>query len=608
MKIKHVSFIEQHIEKFILVVGLLLGLLVYWLYASGEPYTVDVGSRKDVTPDEVEQVVEQASKSLDAEIRSSENPLPALVVPEYTMLFRRRLDQSLNTGPDGKAIVRLDVPMADVGLGKDIIEPPSADDGMRPYFAAKPPAPTLKNVSSEHAVLGEIEQTDVREAYVTLVGEHEPMDFRYIAVEGEFDFAAWQQRLRASDMPAGYQAIPEEWWRDLMLLTTVVLERQAMEDNGQWGEVEQIAAIPNALSFRGMNRPLTAKEAQEIIRQIREEQPRIAEPQLPLAGLQEDETAGANLSPEDQEQLQRLNEQINRQQAELTRLNGGGRAGVARGTGGALEDPMAFDRPATSPSAKRAEAQLARLKQRRDELLGLSVDPRDGIPGNPGVATGRFGTMPDARRGRGGFALDDRVDSQNEESEDRPSTMSLKAYDLTADSSVTYRYRLRVEVVSPLFRRQLEPEQRQVYFHKVSLESDASAWTEPVRVEQEKEFFLVASNPPNVARFEVWTVFNGKRRKQNFDARPGDSVGEVVEMRADNVSSDVDLRLGVVLVDVDLSGAGGRGLTRALMYDPESDTMFERVLGVDRESERRQKLQQESVDVALPEPVALENQ
>lgn len=110
------------------------------------------------------------------------------------------------------------------------------------------------------------------------------------------------------------------------------------------------------------------------------------------------------------------------------------------------------------------------------------------------------------------------------------------AHDLDAEPGKTYRYRSQIRVYNPFFTRARQLVKEQVKLaDQVVLESAASDWSNPVEMAPPVEFFLVRANPGEgplglgSARVEVYRLFDGKWRLEEFTVAPGDRIGRVVD-------------------------------------------------------------------------------
>ena len=145
--------------------------------------------------------------------------------------------------------------------------------------------------------------------------------------------------------------------------------------------------------------------------------------------------------------------------------------------------------------------------------------------------------------------------------EQQPNLVTVWSHDLTVKPGKTYRYRVSVSLINPLFQRLiLSPEQKEDEFHKLSLVSKPSAWSEPITVAPERHFFLVAdSQQKQSVDVEVFTIFNGAWRSHRFNVRPGDTIGSEVTLSAGDVEAEIDLSLGYAVVDLDFDASYNLG-------------------------------------------------
>ncbi|MCC6680730.1 MAG: hypothetical protein IT445_07495 [Phycisphaeraceae bacterium] len=262
--------------------------------------------------------------------------------------------------------------------------------------------------------------------------------------------------------------------------------------------------------------------------------------------------------------------------------------------------------------------------QKRDELQGVELDAATsatqqymvGGPGSmgfdefemfeedgfmpmqaPGSRYPSYGRgMPYGRGnafGRGPVPQPGVVPGQEEVSQ----VVRVWAHDLTIQRGHTYRYRLMVSVVNPLFREnRVQADQKAENYNKISLgpseqELAAAPWTDPVVIESEFNFFLVSAAQQQVATVEVWRYFDGMPRKADFTIQPGDPIGRPSQI--DGLS--IDMNVGAVLVDLvpQTTRTGVGGTTRMLYIQPGQPQILSRSMEQDRDSDERLRLQNE---------------
>ena len=166
---------------------------------------------------------------------------------------------------------------------------------------------------------------------------------------------------------------------------------------------------------------------------------------------------------------------------------------------------------------------------------------------------------------------------------------------MTVRPDGVYRYRLTVWVYNPLFRQDRVQEDLKVrYYNVFGLRSEPSAWSDPVRIPAELEYFIVGgSRKQRTARVEVWRVFNGVPRVMEFVVSPGDPIGGVASLDVEGKLHEVPMHTGEVMVDL-LEPAGGLsvdgGVSTALFMDRETGELRYRDISEDSGSRSRQRL------------------
>lgn len=496
MKLKNVSPFERHVEKGILALGIVLALVVYWLFVSGEPYKVTIEQRNpagrmvaeeitpETAPDLIGNRVEDLKKRIGPGSPAFDEPLPVL---EYTKLFRERLARALlparstllmALGPPGvdRRLIDVDQPM------------------LRPYFVATPPAPSELTYSHNYGVVSELdsvtdaaERENLRNALTEMVGSHVPRDIRVVTIGAIYDLAEWRRRLQAAP-PGDEQRIPEDWWRGAMLITDVQLYRQALNPvTGKWGPTETIPSLPTAISARPLHdrRVWPGPDIQDAWAMLQQNQPVIRRPDV------------------------------------------------------------------------------------RQVFKGQWSPPE--TPAIAGARTDEFGS----------------------------DKAQIWAHDITAQPGMTYRYQVKVYVVNPLFqKRPLIEEQVAQHQNTLSLESQLSEWTDPIRTDQSKYFFADQINPlPLQASFVVYYLFDGQWRTHTFTrVEPGEAIGGTITRRFGDRDMQVDLNMDAVLVDIDAGDTANfvGANARVIYLDAGEGALRMRIVGRDRQHPKRQELDRQA--------------
>jgi hypothetical protein len=512
-------------------------------------------------------------------------------------------------------------PLAEVGLETTIVQPPVLES---PFYAVPTPPPPVKLVATTgNAVLADPKDPAQLPAFTRAIGEQIPRDFRWVTIAGEFDVAQWRKRLGEPGSDPQFSKMPSEWWRDRMLLVHVVMERQKRDARtGEWGPVEQIDSLPNAVvNFPPQPRRFTQAETRDLLDKLTLEQREIARPQfLTLASGSWNPPGGAQdarpaLTPEQEAKVADLRRQLQdalKSMAPLERQ---------------LAEQAKLSTPQAAQRMQALQAQLAPLVQRRadiqrqiDEIThepsapaaahSPTSAPPSGPPSGPPVPPGSpgwAGPGPAAGPGHAADVPPTQLPGQRPGPESRSPATALDAtsdrmtfwrHDVSVEPGAEYRYRMRVNVLNPLFQRTgVNREQQNEHFHKKELESEFSEWSEPVVIEPEFYYFVVnASKQAGGAEVEVYRVFDGKWRRQAFQVRPGDPVGNAVSIRINDKDQALPMRVDALVVDVEfevpIPGAAlGARTSKIVLYDERQGLLQERLVEFDRGNPNRVRLQ-----------------
>ena len=246
------------------------------------------------------------------------------------------------------------------------------------------------------------------------------------------------------------------------------------------------------------------------------------------------------------------------------------------------------------------------------------IAPPPGVTGLPPEAGpyGPYGPYGPGQAGGRGQWQPGQPPQANGQPQGEEASQEIKvwAHDLTVEPGKTYRYRVIVSVLNPLFRQSRVPEsQQQEFFNQVALgpaeqELEASPWTEPVRVDPERYFFFIQGAPQNqIAQVEVWRVFNGRWRRDEFQVQPGDPIGGTMEVTVNGQERTIDMHADAVAVD--LAAVGGNspfgGDTLLLYLDRLSGRIASRSAAQDSGSTERIRLENEAFYQAEMQEMAM---
>ena len=662
MKIKNVGFLQMYIHRIALGLCAIVTVGILWMYFLPNPYSIETkidGKMTRLSPDEIEQILLDAAEQLDKQIKpSAPDPLQDIPVPPYTQDFEQRWSHPMlavsqfevplselgpaDFGPEQLEQYRYAVPTP----------PAPVEVKARADYAVLLPDQVIADQVAQQAVNAAIDPQRAlawgrraADQFAVLVDKDQPRDFFYVTVGAAFPLEQWRQRLSKQPQAADERPIKEEWWRPSLYLIDVALERQALDPaTGQWGATQRIDVLPGQLSFRDHQQQSSRQEAEQTVNAIRIHQDKIARP--PFAPVQDHkpwlppDADVDDLTPDESRELLRL---ITRVIPDLRRKI----EGLQKAQADAKERPAVQPQSRTlpqqrdddsgrlvrrpAPRADRAPTQTDKLTEfkqrlqqaiaRANELMGnedatqggrldgpardvpgagyddyddrmfADQDAMDGYDRPPGFDP-RFAPRPDARR--------QPADTPSIEDQDTgPEQMTVWAHDLSARPGTTYRYRIVVSLLNPLFKRdaQLNDQQRDQYANQLGLESDASQWVE-VQVPPVRRFFLVNANADqHRGTIEVWYIFNGRPIDEHFDVEPGDPIGQPITLDFQGETRTVDLSVGSFVVDVVKvlsTGALARKRNEMLYFDLAENELKRRSVELDEQSHERIRLRQQA--------------
>ncbi|MFG0248863.1 MAG: hypothetical protein ACF8OB_08250, partial [Phycisphaeraceae bacterium JB051] len=531
---------------------------------------------------------------LDRRISTKESPFEVLQVPPYTDEFRGRLTRPLI--PVDRFSTYFGRPGLEEGLGGGT--PPV----IPPFFVPKPKQPTALIWDTGFGVLAEPADPAQIQKFEQLIGDQKPRDFRWVSVSAQFDLKDFRSQLEAKQDFHQYHQIPKTWWRDRLIVTDVVLQRQLQNpETGEWGEIQTLPTVPGndsfdflnntQLSFRTERANWAPPEAERALEIAAIEEKRLARPLFPelIEGLWLPPDANdQNMSPALTEQVRNLVTQIKQTQKQIKEL----KQRIADGTGPITATPTATPgNPAdgTQPvvlDLPTLEARRLKLREDLYVLLGI-IEPIE-------VNTDTINT----NRRTGILDRNPRTisDTRDEDEYATPDTIRVWQHDISVKDGQSVRYRIMIKVLNPLFfRDQVPNEQREEFYGKLTLTSAASAWTEPVQVLSEHHFFLSgASKNTQTATVEVYCIFNGQWQRREFDVKPGDPIGQVVQFQLDGETKNVNMNVGGVVVDIDYDApsaeSANQRTTRLIYFDGRTNTLQTRTLEEDQNSTKREEL------------------
>ena len=628
MKIKNVGFVEKHIEKLVLGAAGLFLLVVVWIYVVDSPYsvTVTIGSQaQDLGSTEIESEVKKEVETLRKRLEDTtpSSDLATLRVPDYTTEIKSKMD--LPPVP----VASYSAPLSWPGLETSVAGTGVTEGAAVHYVLPQPPAPEGIKIRSDFGVLAsDVTGLTARQKMFVAkaVGDNPTHDVRYVSVSATFDMSTWHKMLRQGQDPP----IPEAWWRSYLLVTSVVLERQARDPlTGQWGSVEVVESLPGQLSVVQVDADVSSEAVVVLTNLLRARQTRVLRPDIPLMtndrlavppdfDLEKLSERQRQLVAEVAAQIREAEKQLERQTVSIANevedaqdilspsgsgtpgageVNYGPGPGGPVGTGnpggsGPVQGPGAMPGPSSPAPAfpgGGGEQSLDELQRRLKLLLEgkdiAAISQGTVSAQTPAAGSASAGPIQMGRKSAAVAPVKSGIVTVTQDT----SKVRLLVHDFTVTPGQEYRYRVRVGVYNPLFRRrQVEEQQQKENLTKFSLLSDPSEWSSVVTVDPERRFFLVGASPEQrTTRWEVWRIFRGRWVYREFIARPGDLIGTTVLLSVNNENIEVPLGTGTAVVDLEDTETTMGRTTKVMGLNLSNNTLFERLAGDDRDNTDR---------------------
>ena len=580
MKTKGITIWEQHAEKIVLSLAGVVCVVLVGRQFIGEPNAVTMPGGVTVAPDEIDGLLGAEAQRL---LRRLDETAPSeFELPEPESAYQGMV-KALADGVSPQ--VRLG--LAEMGLGPtaEWIGPSGEIKFAVPRI--RPPYQLVVKTITDALEDGVVAEHPVLEALFD--DPDEPRDINYATVFARFSLADLRSQFAAEG--SNEEAIPASWYRDRAdNIVDVVIQRQELLD-GEWSEPITLTQIPGRHTFRkelagkidaGLRDQILANLDEPAIRldiiqpefyptrneewglpaleqhldqEIAEADDGGARLRRVLADLKKNrERASKKLEDFGGSYTESPPEEEKAPPPPPSRPGGGGRKGPPGGRGGQDFGPGGSgegkrDKGGGYGTAGRNKKAVENLKKKIAKLDDKIAQARTrllDLIGEEEVAPDDEALLADEGPALAG--------------EDE---IWLWGHDLYVEPGKTYRYAASVKIYNPFFgkKRSLVDEQ-QAMAESFSLESAASEWSEPLRVNPPIRVFIIAAKAagqgiagmPGSWRVtaEVHRFYDGRQWMETFSVHPGDFVGSVKNKRtADGGESlDIDFRTGLFVLDI----------------------------------------------------------
>ncbi len=273
MKLKNVTFMEQHVEKIALLVAVLITLVVVFFFVIKPPYTTGGARGTPVqTPASINEFVHERARQLEQKLKRTEpdEVLKNRKDPKYLESFISSLDAPLVTRQGFAAW--------------DGLQPESSTSKLieQPYAPYESPAAkvTVARANLLTIVSQEVDKMPALKEFFKARGVTSgPYDLQTVTVAGTFDMAA----LRASitrEAP-GFRKISERDIDTVFAIADVVLQRQEQLPDGSWSQPVTVPQSPNQMATRALKNPIPHAETQKLLLEFLKNQTQVINPIFP---------------------------------------------------------------------------------------------------------------------------------------------------------------------------------------------------------------------------------------------------------------------------------------------------------------------------------------
>jgi len=532
MKLKGVSFIEQHVEKLVLGAVTLVLVVVLALQFVGEPNAVEVTGAQRVPPARAFERATEDANRLASALRA-ENPQR----PEVERVSLLQRYESAARGSDAIA----SLPRA-FGTGLPIAQVDVAevelDGGM--LIGVQLPSPARPIYAITFNTIDPVSARTIP-GLSDLLPSQQPYDLQSVSVETSIPGSLVRSAFaREPSEGSGERPIPTSWWRDGIEVLAVQAERQVQRVDGSWGPSEPVritpgrldllASLPRGEQLRPADMTPVLDTARSAVREVAQPlyYPTIAGPRWEPpreAAMSRSALRNApevrrletrlyeleDLIADDEVRLEEAERQADRPGQPTPPPGDRGRPGDPRDP----RQPQTGDRERTaSPAVIRQRLEGRRTERGRllQQLQTLGWRPPADSEGLPDWYSARIDP----------FLEDD----------------GLRAWvhDLRIEPGRVYRYRTRYVINNPIFGRSagLHPDQQSLAAEPTMV-SPWSEWSDVVSVPYSEYFFVSTASDGDAlsgprAAVEVFRFYYGYWRRGTATLEPGDSIVTTIRL------------------------------------------------------------------------------
>ncbi len=520
------NFIEEHIEKVVLLIVALCCIYPFYKYVITPPGKFELDGRK-FGPGQLDIYISERADQLKAQLDRS--PEPTNYSDPCSPLFMAKLE--------GKWPIDTEISWP---------VPFSVEQKIEKKYRIPVIGP-VKDVAAEHIrAAAYMPKVAVTEENASNADIYEPNDLDLVTVQASIDTGpiseSFEECFSGKDIP--------EQWRDSSLsrpvFAGVQLQRQQLNSEGQWGswqDVPRIKIDPQREEFRVVEDVNKLPTGGVTIRRLRFENPQMQASLLQpepyrIASMEETwfppvlHRKFLNIQREKEAQERREaianREEQQTEERDRTRID---------------ERDRGRDRGRTERDSRDVRDNRTRTSR---EPAGAGIAGRGGDSRYPG---GGRNTVRTARPDRDRRTTEPTPAEQpnrqpktadeseiyselsklllQEKGDETPQeSLTFWAYDDTAEPGKSYRYRIRIGVFNPIAGRGQVRAEDAAYENKVILWSDFSDVTEPISIPKRVYFFpLSVQEAAKAAEIQVCRYMLGYWYSEQFMVKRGETIG-----------------------------------------------------------------------------------
>lgn len=515
MKLKGINPVEQHVEKVVVVLAVLVLLAVIAQQFLTSPNDVKIGNDV-VSPANAYQPVKRAASVLKGQLESERPELP-----EGFDSAGKDMKGEWDKLVKGGVAPRPSLPQLGpaIALGATNVK---ATDALFAEVALPQPEPA---VAAAFWATISADEVDAYPELAAILPQEQPFDHPFVSVESSINIQSFVETLLADpDGDGPLEALPQGWWREGIEAVMVEVEREQENSDGTWSKgVVLPAMLGRQLFVFGWNENVkNTGDMQSSIITARERSAEILRPAfyktvggqewVPPSAAATRAKAGADpgVLAAKQAELEKVKADLATRQDELSKLP--------------QDEPRKPEPPAPSRPGERAPAPAKPPVNTAAERNRLNNQIRS-LQNRERLLTEEVAKLaPQAGADPAAAAPLAVASLLSQES------VKFWVHDATAKPGERYRYRVRLGVNNPLFgRAMLLKEEQKSRAESSILKSPWSDWSNTVEVDRAEYFFVTSATPDNDlgearASVELYKFYFGHYRKQTAGMNIGDPL------------------------------------------------------------------------------------